>query len=177
MGLDYRDWETGDVPRTDSMWLFTVDPVGKTAGMLSIPRDTWVAIPGFDEAKINMAYFFGEVYKTPGGGPELAVQTVENFLDEPIHYYIQIDFKAFVDLIDKLDGICLDVPDEIAVDPLGPGNTVVLQPGRQRVFGAVALGYARNRYTAGGDFDRVKRQMQVILAVRERVPSPTTCPC
>ena len=176
MGLDYRDWETGDVPRTDFMWLFTVDPVGKTAGMMSIPRDTWVAIPGYDYGKINMAYFYGEVDKTPGGGPALAVKTVENFLEVPINYYIQVDFKAFVDLIDKLDGIYIDVPEEIAVDPLGPGNTVVLQPGRQRVFGAVALGYARNRHTAGSDFDRVKRQMQVILAVRERVLQPDYLP-
>jgi LCP family protein required for cell wall assembly len=171
MGLDFRDWEAGEHPRSDSMWLFTVDPVTKTAGMMSIPRDTWVQIPGFDYAKINTAYFLGEAYNLPGGGPGLAVKTVENFIGVPIHFYAQIDFQAFVTLIDQLDGIYLDIPEEIKVDPLGPGNTVVLEPGRQRVFGAVALGYARNRYTGGNDFDRSKRQLQVIMAIRDRVLS------
>lgn len=169
MGLDYRDWQEGDVPRSDSMWIVTVDPVTKTAGMMSIPRDTWVAIPGFDAAKINMAYFYGEAYHTPGGGPQLAMQTVSQFLGVPIQFYAVVDFNSFVKFIDKLDGIYVDVPEEIRVDPLGPGNTVTLEAGRQRLFGDVALAYARNRYTANGDFDRAKRQLQIILGVRDRV--------
>ncbi|MDD5368287.1 MAG: LCP family protein [Anaerolineaceae bacterium] len=177
MGLDYRDWEAGDVPRSDSMWLFTIDPVSKTAGMMSIPRDTWVNIPGgYGYAKINQAYFFGEVDKLPGGGPALAMRTVEDFLGVPVNYYAQIDFNAFVKFIDKLDGIYIDVPEEIKVDPLGPGNTVILQPGRQKVWGAVALGYARNRYAGLGDFDRSKRQLQVIMGIRERVMQPQYLP-
>lgn len=176
MGLDYRDWETGNVPRSDSMWVFTVDPKTKTAGMMSIPRDTWVYVPGFDYAKINMAYFYGEAYHTEGGGPALAMQTVSQFLDVPIQYYVQVDFNAFVQFIDKLDGITIDVPEGIQVDPIGQGNTVTLQPGKQRLFGAVALGYARNRYTAGGDFDRAKRQLQVINGIRERVMDPSYLP-
>jgi polyisoprenyl-teichoic acid--peptidoglycan teichoic acid transferase len=176
MGLDYRDWEAGDVPRSDSMWLLTVDPVSKTGGMMSIPRDMWVDIPGFGPAKINMAYFYGEAYKTEGGGPALAAKTVENFLDVKINYTLVIDFTSFVKFIDKLDGIYIDVPEEITVDPLGPGNTVTLQPGRQKVFGDVALAYARMRYTNDGDFDRMKRQMQVILAVRDRVFDPKYLP-
>jgi LCP family protein required for cell wall assembly len=177
MGLDYRDWEAGDVPRSDSMWLFTIDPVSKTAGMMSIPRDTWVNVPGgYGYAKINQAYFFGEADKLPGGGPALAMRTVEEFLGVPINYYAQIDFSAFVKFIDKLDGIYIDVPEEIKVDPLGPGNTVILQPGRQKVWGDVALGYARNRYAGLGDFDRSKRQLQVIMGVRERVMQPQYLP-
>jgi polyisoprenyl-teichoic acid--peptidoglycan teichoic acid transferase len=176
MGLDYRDWETGDVPRSDSMWLITVDPVSKTGGMMSIPRDMWADIPGFGPAKINMAYFYGEAYKTEGGGPALAAKTVEKFLDVKINYTMVIDFTSFVKFIDKLDGIYIDVPEEITVDPLGPGNTVTLQPGRQRIFGDVALAYARMRYTNDGDFDRMKRQMQVIMAVRDRVFDPKYLP-
>jgi polyisoprenyl-teichoic acid--peptidoglycan teichoic acid transferase len=176
MGLDYRDWETGDVPRSDSMWLLTVDPVSKTGGMMSIPRDMWADIPGYGPAKINMAYFYGEVYKLPGGGPALAAKTVENFLGIKINYTMVVDFTSFVKFIDKLDGITIDVPEEITVDPLGPGNTVTLQPGKQKLMGAVALAYARMRYTNDGDFDRMKRQMQVILAVRERVMDPKYLP-
>jgi LCP family protein required for cell wall assembly len=176
MGLDYRDWETGDVPRSDSMWLLTVDPVSKTGGMMSIPRDMWADIPGYGASKINMAYFFGEVNHLNGGGPALAAKTVEKFLDIKVNYTVVVDFNAFVKFIDKLDGITIDVPEEITVDPLGPGNTVTLHPGKQKLMGAVALAYARMRYTNDGDFDRMKRQMQVILAVRERVMDPHYLP-
>jgi polyisoprenyl-teichoic acid--peptidoglycan teichoic acid transferase len=170
LGLDYRDWEEGDGPaRTDTMILLTVDPVAKTAGMLNIPRDLWVNIPGFGYERINTAYRQGAVYNYPGGGPGLAIATVEQFLGVPIHFYAQIDFYAFEQFIDELGGIEIDVPEEIRVDPLGPGNTVILQPGKQTLDGPVSLAYARARYTEGGDFDRGQRQQQVILAMRNRI--------
>jgi polyisoprenyl-teichoic acid--peptidoglycan teichoic acid transferase len=105
MGLDFRDWEAGDTPRTDTMIVLTIDPLNNTAGMISIPRDLWVSIPGFENAKINTAYYLGEVYNLPGGGPGLAARTVEELLGVPIHYYAQIDFQAFVDFIDHIDGV------------------------------------------------------------------------
>jgi anionic cell wall polymer biosynthesis LytR-Cps2A-Psr (LCP) family protein len=106
LGLDYRDWEAGnEYSRSDTMILLTLDPLSKTAGILSIPRDMWVAIPGFQHEKINVAYYLGDAYKLPGGGPGLAVKTVEDFLGVPINYYAQIDFGAFVKFIDELGGI------------------------------------------------------------------------
>jgi LCP family protein required for cell wall assembly len=170
MGLDYRDWESGNgASRTDTMILFTVDPVTRSAGMLSIPRDLWVNIPGFDYGKINTAYYLGEIYGLPGGGPGLAVQTVEQFLGIPINYYAQVDFQAFENFINEIGGVEVDVPEEITVDPIGPGNTVTLEPGSQTLDGPTALAYARNRDTFGGDFDRSKRQQQVILGIRDRL--------
>jgi polyisoprenyl-teichoic acid--peptidoglycan teichoic acid transferase len=170
MGLDYRDWEAGEgAPRTDTMILLTIDPLSKTAGMLNIPRDLWVNIPGFDYDRINTAYRLGEVYNYPGGGPGLAIATVEEFLGVPIHFYAQIDFYAFEQFINELDGVTIDVPYEIRVDPLGPGNTVILEPGEQVLDGPLALAYARARYTDGGDFDRAQRQQQVIMALRSRI--------
>ena len=69
MGLDYRDWETGQgAPRTDTMMLVSVDPVSRTAGILSIPRDLWVDIPGFEHGRINTAYSLGELYDYPADG-------------------------------------------------------------------------------------------------------------
>jgi LCP family protein required for cell wall assembly len=176
MGLDYRDWEAGEIARTDSMMLLTLDPLTKTAGMLSIPRDMWVNIPGFDYGKINTAYFLGESWKLPGGGPGLAIKTVEEFLGVPIQYYAQIDFQAFVDFVDRIDGININVPAEIKVDPLGPANTVILKPGVQHVWGAVALAYARARYTENGDVDRAARQQQVIMGILKRVTKPDVFP-
>ncbi|MEJ2011247.1 MAG: LCP family protein [Anaerolineales bacterium] len=170
MGLDYRDWESGEgPPRTDSMMLGTVDPVSETAGMLSIPRDLWVEIPGYSHGRINTAYFLGERDRLPGGGPELAVKTVENFLGVPINYYVQIDFTAFERMVDELGGVEINVPAEITVDPIGPHNTVTLEPGVQTLSGPVALAYARNRHTDGGDFDRAQRQQQVALAIRSQI--------
>ena len=170
MGLDYRDWESGDgPPRTDSMMLATIDPISETAGMLSIPRDLWVEIGGYGHGRINTAYFLGERDRLPGGGPELAVSTVEKFLGVPIQYYVQIDFTAFERMVDELGGVEINVPEEITVDPIGPHNTVVLEPGTQTLSGPVALAYARARHSEGGDFDRARRQQQVALALRSQV--------
>lgn len=183
MGLDYRDWsEAPNEPsRTDSMILVTMDPVTRTAGMLSIPRDLWVNIPGYNYGKINTAYFLGDAFKYPGGtpglsgnplppgGPGLAMATVEEFLGVPIQYYAQIDFNAFVAFIDEIGGVDINVPYDMVVDPVGPGNTVFLKPGVVTLDGKTALAYARNRYTEDGEFDRSKRQQQVILAVRDNI--------
>jgi LCP family protein required for cell wall assembly len=174
MGLDYRDWETGiDYPRSDTMILLTLDPLAKTAGILSIPRDMWAAIPCFQHGKINTAYYLGDAHKLPGGGPGLAVKTVEQFLGVPINFYAQIDFDAFVKFIDEIGGVKINVPDPITVDLLGDGYRTKkkLQPGVQVLPGDIALAYARNRYTEGGDFDRAERQQQVILGIRNRILS------
>ncbi|MEE9513635.1 MAG: LCP family protein [Anaerolineales bacterium] len=169
MGLDYRDWESGEgAPRTDSMMLVTVDPVSKTAGMLSIPRDLWVEIPGYGHGRINTAYVLGEQDRLPGGGPELAIKTVEKFMGVPIHYYMQIDFGAFERMVDEIGGVEIDVPEEIEVDPILTPN-LILKPGKQTLSGEVALAYARARHTEGGDFDRSKRQQQVALAIRSQI--------
>jgi LCP family protein required for cell wall assembly len=177
MGLDYRDWSSGEGPsRTDTMILLTLDPLTGTAGILSIPRDLWVSIPGFDNNRINTAYFLGESYDLPGGGPGLASATVEALLGVPIHYYAQIDFAAFIRFIDEIGGVKIDVPEQIKVDPLGEGNTKVLKPGIQTLDGALTLAYARARNTPGGDFDRAQRQQQVMMAIRDRVLSVGNLP-
>ncbi|MBI9049725.1 MAG: LCP family protein [Anaerolineaceae bacterium] len=169
MGLDYRDWEAGEIPRTDTMILLTLDPVNMTAGMLSIPRDMWVNIPGYDHAKINTGYYLGEIYKLPGGGPQLAMDTVEEFLGVPIDYYAQIDFMTFVDFIDMLGGLDIHIREEISVGILGEKDKdVMIYEGVQNLSGLEILGYARSRYTSGGDFDRAKRQQYVIMTMREQ---------
>ncbi len=173
LGLDFRDWETKtDYSRSDTMILLTLDPVAKTAGMLSIPRDMWVAIPGYQHGKINTAYYLGQAHKLPGGGPALAIKTVEQFLGVPINYYAQIDFGAFVRFIDEIGGVTIDVPNQITISLQGEDGikgTKTLQPGRQVLPGQWALAYARNRHTEEGDFDRARRQQQVLMAVRERM--------
>ncbi len=161
MGVDYRDWIAGEgAARSDTMMLLTMDPVTKTAGMLSVPRDLWVAIPGYIHAKINTAHAVG--------GPSLAVRTVELVIGVPIHYYAVVDFGAFVRFIDELGGVKLDIPYEIEVDPIGDDNKTI-RPGVQTLPGDLALAYARNRSTGDGDFGRARRQQQVILGIRDRI--------
>src|SRR4030043_844409 len=176
MGLDYRDWEGEGPSRTDTMMLITMDPVSRTAGILSIPRDLWVNIPGFDYGKINTAYYLGELYNLPGGGPGLAIQSVEELLGVDINYYAQIDFSAFENFIDQIGGVEVDVPYELSVDPVGPGNTVTLPLGLQHLDGPTALAYARNRDTFGADFDRAARQQQGVMGIFDQITSLGTLP-
>ncbi len=173
IGLDYRDYITNEgPPRSDTMILFTIDPISKTAGMLSVPRDLWVNIPGFGYSRINTAYSSGEGSKLPGGGPGLAVKTVEQVIGVPINYFGQIDFHAFEEVIDKMGGLDICIPQKIRIDPIGDKKPSMLHEGCQKLWGYQVLAYARNRYTADGDVDRSKRQQLVIMALRNQIFSP-----
>ena len=172
LGLDARDWETGQgAPRTDTMMVLTYDPVTKTAGMISIPRDLWVDIPGFGHDKVNNAYALGEGNRLPGGGAGLAVQTVEQLLGITINFYAQIDFSAFERFIDIIGGVKIDIQQRVKVQIIGEDRDRVIERGRQVLNGAYALAYARARHTEDGDFDRARRQQEVILAGFHRLIS------
>ncbi len=167
---------------TDTIILLTVDPVTKTAGMLSIPRDMWVNIPGYGYSRINTAWTIGEAAKLPGGGPGLAMETVSQFIGVPVHYYVQVDFGTFVSFINLIDGIDVYVEEKMVLDPAGSGQDhFVLTPGDFRhLTGKRALAYARCRHESqgcsGGDVGRAKRQQQVIMAIRDKVFDPSYFP-
>lgn len=179
LGVDLRCDEEGPT-HSDTIIVATIDPVSQSAALLSLPRDLWVEIPDFGVNRINQAYFLGQAYELPGGGAALAVETVEAFLGVPIDYYMAVDFKAFVDFVDLMDGIVVDVPERIE-DPNYPDNCYGYDPftidaGRQRLNGTTALKYARTRVTFGGDVDRAGRQQQVIMAVRDQATQLDTLP-
>lgn len=179
IGLDYRDWMAGEgAPRSDSMILLTIDPLTKTAGMLSIPRDMWVNIPGFGYSRINTAYSSGEGSKLPGGGPELARKTVEQFIGVPVQYYAQIDFFTFVEFIDLIGGIDIYNRENLRLDPVGGGTDKIRLTccGLRHLNGEEALAYARFRKDKEGDVARAERQQKVILAIRDKVLSPENFP-
>lgn len=175
MGLDYRDWLDNDgAPRSDTMMLLTYDPVTKFAGMLSLPRDLWVAIPDHGYGRINTAYSLGEgeqlpgVNGKPGGGAGLAMRTVELFLGIDIQYFAVINFNGFIDFIDMIDKLAINVRDDITVGEEN-GVPIHLMAGVQDLDGKTALAYARYRYTSGGDFERAQRQQDVIFAIFEQI--------
>ena len=164
---------TTTASRSDTMILFTVDPVTMTAGFLSIPRDLWVNIPNYGDYKINTAYFLGEInHIPPNGGPTLAMQTVQEFLGVPIQYYLRIDFNVFIKLIDEINGVVVQPTTDIILRN-SSNFPVTLKAGEKVTLdGATALAYARERHqTFGGDFDRSKRQQEVIMAIRDRILS------
>ena len=181
MGLDRRPREGAILTRTDTMMVVTIDPATKTAGMLGIPRDMYVDIPNEDgstfEERINTALEYGELYKYPGGGRQLAEDTVLENLGIKIDHYIIIDFQGFEEVIDGLGGIDIDVP-EALYDPYyseteAPGDYFPLdfEPGMQHMDGPHALGYARSRYNSS-DLDRIQRQQRVIFATMDKALSP-----
>jgi LCP family protein required for cell wall assembly len=171
MGIDFRNWEAGEgSPRSDSMMLVTIDPITMQAGMLSIPRDLWVEIPGFGFNRINAAYAFGEGYRLPGGGPSLAVKTVEKLLGVPIQFFAVLDFRAFERMIDELGGLDIEVSERIKISAIDRHERW-LEPGIHHLDGPDTLAYARARKGAGGDFGRAERQQQVIRTVLDRVVS------
>jgi LCP family protein required for cell wall assembly len=127
--------------------------------------------------RINTAHFLGEIDNYPGGGPALAAKTVENNLGMPIHYYLRVDFNAFVELVNRIGGIDIYVDAEIddpaypSHDPADPYgyDPLHIEAGQHHFDGEMALKYARTRHSAGGDFDRAERQQKVLKAVFTKV--------
>ena len=182
-GLRGGDMSGADCPVcTDTIILLTVDPVTKTAGMLSIPRDLWVNIPGFGHSRINTAWTLGEGAKLPGGGPGLAMETVSQFIGVPVQYYVQVDFGTFVSLINLIGGVDIYSDEKLILDPSGSGldHFVLTCCGMRHLDGKRALAYARCRTESQGcsdsDLGRAKRQQKIILAVRDKVLDPEYFP-
>lgn len=170
MGIDRRPKESCPC-RTDTMMLATLDPRTLTGAVLTIPRDLYVSIPGVGNDRINTANAYGDSRKLPGGGPALAEKTVEQTLGRPVHHYIIVDFAGFRKIVDQLNGIDIVVPKAID-DPLYPDDRYGYRPiyipaGNVHMNGELALEYARTRH-ADSDFGRMKRQVQVLLAIRQK---------
>ena len=151
---DPTAWEAG-AQRTDAIMLAHLTADGEGAYIMSIPRDSWVPVPGYGEAKINAAFSWG--------GPTLMIQTVEDLTGIRIDHFAIADFTSFKELTDALGGVEITVPE----DTWDRGK-LLFSAGTQRMDGEQALSYTRQRYgLPGGDFDRVKRQqnwMRAILA-------------
>ncbi|MCS7222643.1 MAG: LCP family protein [Anaerolineae bacterium] len=172
MGVDQRPGERGP-SRTDTLIVVTINPATGRVGMLSIPRDLWVRIPGYEMfGKINTAYVVGEQHGYPGGGAALAKQTVSELIGYPVHYYVKVNFDGFRRLIDLIGGIDIYVPRDIN-DPTFPDDNYGYDPlfipaGQHHMNGDLALKYARTRH-GDDDYGRARRQQQVLLATKEQI--------
>lgn len=148
--------------RTDTIMLLTKPPSG-SASLISIPRDTYVAIPGHGSNKINASYSFG--------GPELLVRTVEDFTGLTVDHYVEIGMGGVADLVDATGGV--ELCSDLDVDDEKSGLTWT--PGCHDVDGATALAFARMRYSdPKGDIGRTDRQQQVIKAITAKAANAGT---
>jgi len=156
------DERKDDSGRSDTMIVITVNPEKQTMKMLSIPRDTRTEIVGHDTVdKINHAYAFG--------GVPMAVDTVENFLNIPIDYYVFINMEGFLQIIDTLGGVTINNDMDLTYDEYHyPKGEITLD-------GNEALIFSRIRYEdPRGDFGRQIRQRQIIEAVMKKASTPAT---
>ncbi len=161
--------------RTDTIMLVNIDPRNKSASIMSIPRDVKVVIPGYGIDKINAAFALGDYNKVQGGGAGLMIRTIEANFGIPIHGFVQIDFNGFVQMIDTVGGIYVDVPYPI-MDNTYPAENfnyqrIYFPAGWQHLDGEEALIYARTRHQ-DGDASRAARQQQVLLALRDQHLNP-----
>lgn len=173
LGLDARPGE-GMVTRSDTLILATVDPEQLYAGMLSIPRDLYIDIPGYAPDRINAAHVLGESVQR-GGGPRLAAETIEQNFQVRVHRTLRMDFRGFVAIIDAAGGVTVDVENAI-IDyeyPTENYGTMVVEfkSGPQHMSGERALQYARIRH-GSSDFLRAERQQRVIVALARQLSWP-----
>lgn len=172
MGLDRRPDETGLGFRTDTMMLISLDPTGNSIGVLSIPRDLYVEVPGYSAPqRVNSPMVLGELQQ-PGYGPTLTMQTVQYNLGIRVHDYLAVDFRTVITLVDAVGGIDIDVPYDITdyqMPDLYYGyDPLIVRAGLQHMDGYTALRYARTRH-GDSDFARAQRQQQVLYALRDRI--------
>ena len=164
LGVDEPDNENpgSSVRRSDTMIVASINPKDGTANLLSIPRDTRVAIPGHQGLdKITHAYAYG--------GAELATQTVENLLGIPISYYTAVDWQGFIKVVDILGGVDLYVEDNMKYEDPYANLTIELTKGYQHLDGEKAGQYVRFRHDELGDIGRVQRQQRFLKALSEEV--------
>ncbi len=183
IGVDKREEAIDEGVRSDTLILVRVDPVQNWATMLSVPRDSVVPLPDGSYGKVNRAYsygfynaeaLYGSGIEPDAGGGAAAAETLERFLNIKVDYIAQVDFYGFENLVDSIGGVILDVQQAL-VDPEYPTENhgverVYIAPGLQLMDGRTSLVYARSRHSSN-DFDRSKRQQQVLRAVLQQVQS------
>ncbi|MBM4422853.1 MAG: LytR family transcriptional regulator [Chloroflexi bacterium] len=184
IGMDGRSGNYDRAARADALMVAGVNFGDRTAQILSIPRDLWVQIPEYNgnplhENRINTAYALGQQYGYPGGGPAFQAFAISQAFGLRIDRSVVLNFTAFENAVDTIGGIDIDVPKAIRDEkyPDDFGGTLVLEipAGQVHMDGRAALMYARTRHQ-DSDFGRMRRQQQVMLAVRDKLFSPEVIP-
>ncbi len=160
LGVDER---AGDIGRSDTMFVVTVDTDTSEAALLSVPRDTRVKIPGYGWDKINHAYALGR--------EKLSQRAVEDLLGIPVDYHVLINFAAFAKIVDAVGGVDINVEKRMYYSDPYDNLVIDLKPGLQHMNGKAAIQYVRYR-GEDGDIGRIARQQKFVKAMLEKVSSP-----
>jgi polyisoprenyl-teichoic acid--peptidoglycan teichoic acid transferase len=158
LGSDARG---GEVSRSDTI---VISKAG--GGMLAVPRDTLVDIPGVGKDKINAAY--------ANGGPELTAETLENLTGLRLNHYVVVDFGGVEEIVDAMGGITLEVdnPIHVGID----GHRVSIPAGTQELNGLQALAFVRYRGGPTADIGRIGRQQKFLKELAQQSTSPANLP-
>lgn len=169
LGIDSRD---GEAARSDTIMLAAIHPAKQTAYLISIPRDSYLNIPGRGYDKVNHAMAFG--------GPKLVKQSLEQFLGIQISRYVTVDFEGFRKVVDELGGVAIDVKKRMKYSDPSDDTFIDLQPGLQLLTGEQALDYARYRKSDLGkedsDYQRIERQQEIMEALASKGTSSEVLP-
>jgi LCP family protein required for cell wall assembly len=167
MGVDGRGLSEGEIPRSDSMMVVTLDPLQKKIHLFSILRDTYVDIPGFRSDRINSAITHGS---------NTAMSTISDLLGIPIQYYVYTDFQGFIKLVDSIGGIDFYVEKDMKYSSKADKHEydIDLKEGQQHLDGDMALQYVRFRHDALSDFTRTGRQRAFLKTVADKMISTTS---
>lgn len=169
-GSDSRDMSNDEAGRSDSIMIASINPTKKNIKLISIPRDTYVNVPGYGKAKINHAYAYGS--------EQLSIKTINSNFGLNIDKYITVNFEGLINIINEVGGIELTITkDEMNVlnDYLkesykisGKTYTPMNKYGKVTLNGEQALAHSRNRYV-GNDFTRANRQRDVLMALFTKI--------
>ncbi len=160
VGADKREGE--NVYRTDTIMIAFIDWENNNINLLSVPRDSYVQLPGYStKTKINEAYFYG--------GISLLKSTIEYTLGIAVEKYVEIDFNGFIELIDAIGGVEIDVP----VNMYKSSENIAIDAGLQTLDGVDALGFVRFRDLPMGDIDRIANQQMFIQELAQKFTDPT----
>lgn len=178
LGSDKRP---GDgVWRTDTIMIVFLDTARGRAAVLSLPRDLYVNIPDRGWDRINIADFWGEYKKYPGGGPGLLARVIQDNFSIRIDHFARVNFDGFKQIIDTVGGVDVSVPcalEDDFVDPTVPGGFRHFQvnAGITHMDGDLALMFSRQRH-GNSDIDRANRQQRVLVGLRSKLLTPEALP-
>lgn len=180
-GSDSRDVNNASAGRSDCIMIASINPAKKTIKLISIPRDSYVNVPGYGYTKMNHAYAYGYMYE--GGeaaGEQLAIKTINSTFGLDITEYVTIDFSGLINIINSVGGIEMDITkaemeviNQYLVDSYaitGKKYVPMTNYGHVTLNGEQALAHSRNRYV-GSDFERANRQREVLMAMMNKLSS------
>ncbi len=153
-----------DEGNSDTIVLAHLDLTQHTATLVSIPRDSWVAIPGHGHEKINAAIGYG--------GPKLAARVVSSLVGEPIDATLAVRPESAKQIVDAMGGLNVKVDEDMDYDDYHGNLHIHLKKGEQYLTGGQVLQYTRFRHDASSDWGRVRRQQQVIKEIVKQMSLP-----